>query len=71
MISFQIPVYKGCCRSLMGKVSPDTSFHGADGLGDVAEDIYPPDTSALRGGHAVLQMIDMVNSSPGGLCVEF
>ena len=63
---FQIPVYKGCEVSMLGKGSSLSGYHGDDGLGDVP-DQYAPSEDLLTNEHAANALVRLVNKYPGKL----
>lgn len=58
-----IPVYRGASRSWMGNPSPETGFHGLDGMGDTES--WPVDTSLIKDEPAANAMVRLVNENPG------
>ncbi len=61
------PVYKGSDRPLLREVFHAEYFHGKDGLGDQG-DVYIP-TRQPADGHAVDQLISMIQANPGVVLV--
>ena len=63
-LHFQIPVYKGAERSLIGTQGDSSFYHGKDGLGDVP-DQDPTDETLIKTEHAVTAMISVANKYKG------
>lgn len=61
----QVPVYRGCDKSLVGGGSPSSGYHGGDGLGDVKIEGVDPVQETPREGHASTVLVDLVNKYPG------
>lgn len=60
----QIPVYKGCNKSLLGVPSLSDGFHGSDGMGDCEEDEKPGE-DLLQKEHASIALINAAEKYPG------
>ncbi len=65
-ILFQIPVYKGADKSLIGSQGDSTFYHGKDGLGD-APDAEPVDESLIKPEHAVTALLSLASKHRGSV----
>ncbi|KAM4558285.1 inosine-uridine preferring nucleoside hydrolase-like isoform 1-T1 [Odontesthes bonariensis] len=61
---FEIPVFKGADKPILGNSIDAGHFHGQDGLGD-APDPDAPGLDLLQKEHAVAAIIRIVNENPG------
>lgn len=61
---FQIPVFKGSAKPILGECIDAGDFHGKDGLGD-APDPNAPGLDLLQKEGAVSAIIRIVNENPG------
>lgn len=61
---YQIPVFKGAAKPILGNNIDAGSFHGQDGLGD-APDPNAPGLELVQKEGAVSAMIRIVNENPG------
>lgn len=61
---FQIPVFKGAVKPILGDSINAGNFHGEDGLGD-APDPNTPGLDLVQKEGAVSAMIRIVNENPG------
>ncbi|XP_056157197.1 inosine-uridine preferring nucleoside hydrolase-like [Lampris incognitus] len=59
-----IPVYRGCAKSLLGRSFHAGDFHGKDGLGD-APDPDAPGLELMQKEGAVNALVRMINENPG------
>lgn len=64
MSFFQIPVFKGASKPILGVPIDAGHFHGQDGLGD-APDPSAPGLDQLQGEGAVQALVRIVNEHPG------
>lgn len=64
---FQIPVFKGATKPLLGDVLPHMLFHGHDGLGD-APDPNAPGLELVQKEGAVPAIIRIINEHPEEVC---
>ncbi|KAJ8300335.1 hypothetical protein KUTeg_021854 [Tegillarca granosa] len=53
-----IPVYKGCDRTILGRKSVDSGYHGSDGFGDCLDD-EPPSEEIIKKEHALDVLIKL------------
>lgn len=63
-----IPVYRGCPDSVLGKKRTAGDFHGKDGMGDVP-DPDPPSLDLLQKRRAAQAMIKIVKGDPGEVSI--
>lgn len=61
---WQIPVFKGAAKPLLGNTINAGHFHGYDGLGDVP-DPNAPGLDMVQKEDAVSAMIRIINENPG------
>lgn len=61
---WQIPVFKGAAKPLLGNTINAGHFHGYDGLGDVP-DPNAPGLDMVQKEGAVSAMIRIINENPG------
>lgn len=64
LLMWQIPVFKGAAKALLGSTMNAGHFHGYDGLGDVP-DPNAPGLEMVQKEGAVSAMIRMINENPG------
>lgn len=65
---FQIPVFRGAVKSLLGQITGAGDFHGKDGLGD-APDPNAPGLDLIQAEGAVSAMIRIISENPGEVCM--
>lgn len=64
ILLIQVPVYRGCCKSLSVSDDGGDTIHGTDGLGEVASN-YSPCEQSYNNKHAVAELLELVNKHPG------
>lgn len=67
VVSLQIPVYPGSNVSMLGKGSPESGFHGEEGLGNVVASEPKGQLPTPKEEHAANAILQLANQFKGQL----